>query len=116
MYGNRFRYNRRADRHEGCHVNRYNNRYSNDKLFNTVNSIADKVGVELNPKGYSGKTSIFNQNAVADKVQRIEDVVILETFYVRKRMEIFQDTCSQNRERTDDGNLDQAEDQSFFAA
>lgn len=45
------------------HVNRYNNRYSNDKLFNTVNSIAEQVGVELNPKGYTGKTSIFNQDA-----------------------------------------------------
>ena len=44
------------------HVNRFNNRYSNDKMINTVNSIAEKVGVELNPKGYSGKTSIFTNN------------------------------------------------------
>lgn len=49
------------------HVNRYNNRYSNNRMFNTMNSIAEKVGVELNPKGYSGKTSIFGKDAAMSK-------------------------------------------------
>jgi len=49
------------------HVNRYNNRYSNDRMVNTVNAIADKVGVDLNPKGYSGKTSIWNNATTTTK-------------------------------------------------
>ena len=50
------------------HVNRYGNRFSNDKAMNTLNAIADKVGADTGSKYNSGssfskRTNVFGNSS-----------------------------------------------------